>query len=148
MSRAWSRETVTSSRNTSESGRRPIVVRSRSTAKLSPALPPGSVRRPCRSSLAVLAGRVDLPVGEDVGQALDVVAGDEHVAALVLLAQAVDELGAQDVDLAVQDAPLVGDLGLFLGELADDIFQFHVRQRAKVGERLVHMSSSWCGLVP
>ena len=38
----------------------------------------------------------------------------------MLVAQAVDQLGAQDVDLAVQDAPLVGDLGLLLGQLADE----------------------------
>ena len=44
---------------------------------------------------------------------------DHGLAALVLLAQAVDELGAQDVDLAVQDPPLVGDLVLLLGELLD-----------------------------
>jgi hypothetical protein len=69
---------------------------------------------------------------------LDVLAGDGDVAVLVLVAQPVDQLGPQDVDLAVQDAPLVGDLGLLLGELSDDVFEFDVRQRAKVGERLVH----------
>ncbi len=79
-----------------------------------------------------------LTLGEDVGQPLDVLAGDRDLAALVLVPQAVDELRAKDVDLAVQDAPLVGDLGLLLGELADDIFEFDIRQRAKVGERLVH----------
>ena len=57
--------------------------------------------------------------GEDVGQLLDVVAGDHRLAAVVLLAQAVDQLGAQDVDLAVQDPPPVGDLGLLLGQLPD-----------------------------
>ena len=39
-SSAWSRETVMSSRNTAESGRRPMVIRSPSTAKLSPVRPP------------------------------------------------------------------------------------------------------------
>ena len=37
---AWSRETVTSSRNTSESGRRPMLMRSPATGKLSPTRPP------------------------------------------------------------------------------------------------------------
>src|SRR5580704_631261 len=40
ISSAWSRETVTSSRNTSHSGRRPMLIRSPSTAKLSPTRPP------------------------------------------------------------------------------------------------------------
>ena len=71
------------------------------------------------SALALVAARA---AREDVGQPLHVGAGDDLLAALVLLAQAVDELGAQDVDLAVQDAPPVGDLGLLLGELLDESF--------------------------
>ena len=37
---AWSRETVTSSRKTSQSGRRPTVMRSLVIGKLSPTRPP------------------------------------------------------------------------------------------------------------
>ncbi len=70
---------------------------------------------------------------EDVGQPLDVLAGDRDLAALVLVAQPVDQLGAQDVDLAVQDAPPVGDLGLLLGELADHVFQFDVVSEPRSG---------------
>src|SRR3954453_17627193 len=58
-----------------------------------------------------VAGR---PAGEDVGELLDVVARDDLLAALVLLAQTVDELGAQDVDLAVEDPALVRDVAFLL----------------------------------
>src|ERR1700726_4405936 len=92
-----------------------------------------------RSQLAVSRGWVRLAVGKDVRELLHVIARDQDLPALVLLAQAVDELGAQDVDLPVQDAPLVGDLGLFLGQLPDDVFQFDIRQGAEVGERVVHV---------
>src|ERR1700721_322119 len=54
----------------------------------------------------------------------------------VLLAQAIDQLSAQNVDLAVEDAPLVGDLGLFCGQLLNQGFQLDILQRAEVGERL------------
>ena len=64
--------------------------------------------------------------GEDVGQALDVGAGDDFLAALVLLAQAVDELGTQDVDLAVEDAPAVGHLLLLVSELLDEVLELLV----------------------
>jgi hypothetical protein len=37
----------------------------------------------------------------------------------VLLAQPVDELGTEDVDLAVEDATAVGDLDLVIGQLLD-----------------------------
>ena len=197
-SSAWSRETVTSSRKTSESGRRPMVMRSRSSAKDSPTRPPparmtsaapsgrdlldldghelarlvdpvgrrrrssprGLVRAQERAALraVVRSLRVDeaalravdgharsllgadprsgRATGEDVGQLLDVRARDHVLAALVLLAQAVDQLGAQDVDLAVQDAALVGDLELFLGELLDEVLQLLVGERAEIGKRV------------
>ena len=65
---------------------------------------------------------------------------DEEVgkagAALVLLAQAVDELGAQDVDLPVQDPALVGDVDLLLRELLDELLELLVGERAEVGERV------------
>src|SRR4051794_37169007 len=50
----------------------------------------------------VLGGPARL-AGEDLRQLANVVAGDQRVAALTLVTQAVDELGSQDVDLAVQD---------------------------------------------
>src|SRR5271166_170455 len=90
---------------------------------------------PASVSLAAGLGRA---LREDVRELLDVLPGDHYLSALVLVAQAVDELGTQDVDLAVQNAPPVGDLGLLLGQLADDIFEFEIRQRTKVGERVVH----------
>src|SRR3954454_4536802 len=81
---------------------------------------------------------------EDVGEAPDVVAGDHVLAALVLLAQAVDELRAEDVDLAVEDPPLVRDVDLLLGELLDEVLQLLVGERAEVGER-VHEGSYLLG---
>src|SRR3954452_24130585 len=74
------------------------------------------------------------PAGEDVGELLDVGARDHVLPALVLLAQAVDELGAQDVDLAVQDPPAIGDVHLVLGELPDQFLQLLVGERAEIGK--------------
>ena len=71
---------------------------------------------------------------EDVRELLDVGAGEDVLAALVLLAQAVDELGAQDVDLAVEDAALVADLELLLGQLLDQVLQLLIGQGAEVRE--------------
>src|SRR4051794_38922857 len=71
---------------------------------------------------------------EDVRQLLDVVARDDLLAPLVLLAQPVDELGAQDVDLAVEDATLIGDVDFLFRELLDEILELLVGERAEVGE--------------
>ena len=81
----------------------------------------------------ILAGRA---AGEDVGQPLDVCAGDHVFAAFVLLAQPVDELGAEDVDLPVQDAPPVGHLLLLISELLDEVLELLIRERAEVRERV------------
>ena len=51
------------------------------------------------------------------------------------LLEARDELGAQDVDLPVQQAPLVRDLLLLLRVLVDQAFQILVGQRSKIRER-------------
>src|SRR4051812_23011800 len=71
---------------------------------------------------------------QDVGQALDISSRDDVLAGLVLLAKAVDQLGAEDVDLPVQDAPLVGDVHLLFGQLLDEVLELLVRQRAEIGE--------------
>ena len=65
---------------------------------------------------------------EDVGQPLDVGARDDLLATLMALAEAVDQLGPQDVDLAVQDATAVGDVDLLLGELLDEVLELLVRE--------------------
>ena len=52
----------------------------------------------------------------------------------MLLAQAVDQLSAKNVDLAVEDAAAVGDFLLFLGELLDEVLQLLVRERSEVWE--------------
>ena len=66
-----------------------------------------------RPQAAVVLRRAVLRLaGQDLGQLRDVVPGDQRLAAFALVAQPVDQLGAQDVDLAVQDAALVGDLVL------------------------------------
>jgi hypothetical protein len=45
--------------------------------------------------------------GEDLAQALDVVTPDQGLAVGRVITKAVDQLSAQDVDLAVEDAPAV-----------------------------------------
>src|SRR4051812_48344479 len=86
------------------------------------------------------------PPGEDVGELLDVVARDDFLAPLVLLAQTVDELGAEDVDLAVEDAALVGDVDFLLRELLDQVLELLVGERAEIGER-VHAGEHTSGSV-
>jgi len=73
--------------------------------------------------------------GEDVGELLHVIARDHILTAVVLLAQAVDQLGTQNVDLAVQDAPAIGDVDLLLRELANQVFELYVRQRVSIERR-------------
>src|SRR5918911_1629980 len=95
--------------------------------------------------LGLLGLRCGAP-GEDVGELLDVVAGDDLLPALVLLAQPVDELRAQDVDLAVEDPALVGDVDLLLRELLDEVLQLLVGERAEVGKG-VHAGEHTSGSV-
>src|SRR3954447_4477263 len=90
-----------------------------------------------------VAGR---PAREDVGELLDVVARDDFLAALMLLAQPVHELRAQDVDLAVEDAALVGDVDFLLRELLDQVLELLVGERAEIGER-VHAGEHTSGSV-
>src|SRR4051812_48035325 len=98
----------------------------------------GHLRLPGGGRLDVVGGGV--AAGEDVRQALHVGARDHVLAALVLLAQPVHELGAQDVDLAVEDAAPVGHLLLLVRELLDEILQLLVRERPQVGEGVHHQS--------
>src|SRR3954464_3950347 len=79
--------------------------------------------------------------GEDVGESLDVGAADHGLAFLALTAQPVDELGAKDVDLAVQDASLVRHLLLLLGQLADQVLQILIPERPEIRES-VHFHPS------
>ena len=46
-----------------------------------------------------------------------------------------DELGAQDVDLPVQQAPLIRDLVLLTREVVDELLQVVVGQRGEIGQR-------------
>ena len=57
---------------------------------------------------------------------------------LVASAQAVDELRAQDVDLAVEDPATVGDLLLLGAELLDQVLELLVAQGAEVRKGFVH----------
>src|SRR4051794_24008484 len=59
----------------------------------------------------------------------------------MLLAQPVDELGAQDVDLAVEDAPAIGHLLLLVRELLDEVLELLVGERTEIGEG-VHLKAS------
>jgi hypothetical protein len=78
--------------------------------------------------------------GEEVGQLGDVVAGDQRVAAFALVAQPIDELGTQDVDLAVQIPAFVGDLVLLGGELVDQVLQLFVAERTEIGKGVLHLA--------
>ena len=72
--------------------------------------------------------------GENVGQALDVGTGDDFLATLVLLAEAIDQFGTEDVDLAVEDPPAVGHLLLLVRELLDEVLELLVGERTEIGE--------------
>src|SRR3954468_7908075 len=72
--------------------------------------------------------------GQDVGEALDVGAGDDLLAAFVPLAQPIHALGTEDVDLPVQDAAAVGHLLLLVRELLDEVLELLVGERPQVGE--------------
>ena len=67
----------------------------------------------------------------------------DGLALLVLLAQPVHELRAQDVDLAVQDAAAVGHLLLLLRELLDHVLQLLVGEGAQVGECVQGLPFGW-----
>ena len=54
----------------------------------------------------------------------------------MLLAEAVDELGPEDVDLAVEDPPAVGHLLLLVRQLLDEVLQLLVGQRAEIDAAL------------
>src|SRR5947209_2534790 len=71
---------------------------------------------------------------EYVRELLDVGAADHGLALLTFAAQAVDELGPEDVDLAVQYPALVGDLLLLLREVVDERLQLLVGEGAEVRE--------------
>ena len=65
------------------------------------------------------SARIPASASQNLGELLHVRTGDQLLAIVVLLLQTVHQLGAQNVDLAVQNAAPIGDLGLLFGELAD-----------------------------
>ena len=179
---ACARETVTSSRKIVAVGERPIVVRSRSSGKCSPARPPPErttsaglpsrarrevrlllervraerhrlVHRPPRQQRAAAGAVVGrLRVLEAALGAVDVTHARRRRRALCrrgsrsavrrrpapsspspLLLEPRDELGVQDVDLAVQDSALVRDLVLLGLELVDQLLQVAIGIVARSG---------------
>ena len=56
------------------------------------------------------------------------------MATVVPLTQTVNELGTENVNLAVEDPSLIGNLKLFFCEIADQVLELDVRQRAKSWE--------------
>src|SRR5439155_10045697 len=70
--------------------------------------------------------------GQDLRQAVDVDLVEDAAPAGGL--QPHDELGAEDVDLAVQDPALVADLALLRLEIVDQPLQLHVGERAEIRE--------------
>src|SRR4051794_20869814 len=89
--------------------------------------------------ILVLAGLWHALAGEDVRERLHVRAADHGLALLALAAQAVHELRAEDVDLAVQDAPLIRHLLLLLGQLRDQILEVLIPESPEIRE-CVHVS--------
>ena len=79
---------------------------------------------------------------EDLRELLDVTRGEVLGCLPVAVMQARDDLGAQKVDLAVQDAPPEGDLALGLRALVDQLTQIVVGQRLSIG-----VVSGWDRLV-
>src|SRR5919202_2821113 len=90
---------------------------------------------PPSPSRLFLAARRDL-ARQDGGEPLHVGPADDLLPALVLAAQPVDQLGAQDVDLAVEYPAAVGDVELLLGQLLDQVLELLVGERAEIRERL------------
>src|SRR5205085_10955326 len=86
-----------------------------------------------RASLLVRALGRGL-AGEDVGELLDVRPADHGLPLLALSPEAVHELRPEDVDLAVEDPALVGDLLLLLRELIDQALELLVRECPEVGK--------------
>src|SRR5262245_12668269 len=69
--------------------------------------------------------------GEDFAQAVDI---DLCELTLALVLEPGDELGMEDVDLAVEQPALVGDLVLLRFEVGDHLLQVGIRQRREVRE--------------
>src|ERR1700704_6006781 len=70
---------------------------------------------------------------EDLGQVIDVHLVENARPSRLLEPR--DQLGAEDVDLSVQQPPLVGDLVLLLRQLGDELFEVGVGQRCEIGQR-------------
>jgi hypothetical protein len=52
------------------------------------------------------------------------------------LLQPRDQLCTEDVDLPVQEAPLVGNLVLLARQIGDEVLEVGVGQRCEIGQRL------------
>src|SRR5689334_8464129 len=77
---------------------------------------------------------------EDVGELLHVGPRDDGLALLAAPAKAVHELGAEDVDLAVEDATAVGDLLLLARQFLDQVLQLLILECPEIRES-VHAPS-------
>src|SRR3954452_16656613 len=88
-----------------------------------------------------LPGRRHALAREDVRERLHVGAADHCLTLLALAAQAVHELRAKDVDLTVQDAPLIRHFLFLLGQLLDQILEVLIPERPEIRES-VHFNPS------
>src|SRR5665647_480075 len=89
------------------------------------------------------AGRLVFPrpeAGKDAREPLYVVGGDDGLPLVVLMLEAHHKFGAQDVELAVQDAPAARDLALLGLELGNQSAQVVVGSRDEVDD-IVHGAS-------
>src|SRR3954454_10742994 len=77
---------------------------------------------------------------EDVCQLLHIGARDDGLALLASLAQPVHQLGAEYVDLAVEDPAPVGDFLLLPGQILDQVLQLLIRESPEIRES-VHAPS-------
>ena len=72
--------------------------------------------------------------GEDLRQPIDVDLAERALPRSDLLLEPGDELGAQDVDLPVQEPAPVRDFLLFALEIVDQFLQIGVGERGEIGQ--------------
>src|SRR5436853_7775906 len=86
-----------------------------------------------RPSRSALLGRRSRLARQDRGELVDVDLFEDALAPRLL--QTRDELGLEEVDPPVQDAPAIRDLALLLRQVVDHLLELIVRHVVELGER-------------